>query len=184
MIGSACLTESAQIDPDQLCLTAGWGVDPNDMASTEQYLKYLPVPTMPTEKCNSSLHYNGSLTGDAICAGYLSSSKTTCYVKTQIHFFFAISTVDRSFHFPQNDEGAPLMCHIQSNGQWRLEGILSYHGNCGKRPHPAIYNSITSSISNWIRNTVGNDLMFDSSSNKTSTTSVTPSSTQSTLSER
>lgn len=139
-IGSACLTERAMIDEEQLCLTAGWGVDPSDVANTEQYLKYLPVPTMPTEKCNSSVHYNGSLTDDAICAGYLSSSKTTCY----------------------NDEGAPLMCHIESSGQWRLEGTLSYHGNCGKRPHPAIYNSITSSISNWIRNTVGNDRMFAS----------------------
>lgn len=52
------------------------------------------------------------------------------------------------------------MCHAESTGQWLLEGILSYHGNCGKRPHPAIYNSITSGISSWIRNTVGNDLMF------------------------
>lgn len=54
------------------------------------------------------------------------------------------------------------MCYIEPSEQWRLEGILSYHGNCGKRPHPAIYNSITSNISTWIRNTVGNDLMFDS----------------------
>lgn len=83
-IGSACLTERAMIDEEQLCLTAGWGVDPAEVANTEQYLKYLPVPTMPTEKCNSSLHYNGSLNDDAICAGYLSSSKTTCYVSPAI----------------------------------------------------------------------------------------------------
>lgn len=79
-IGSACLVQDSEIDPDQLCLTAGWGVDPSAVSSTEQYLKYLPVPTMPAEKCNSSMHYNGSLTDDAICAGYLSSSKATCYV--------------------------------------------------------------------------------------------------------
>lgn len=53
------------------------------------------------------------------------------------------------------------MCYLDGSGQWQLEGILSYHGNCGKRPHPAIYNSITSNISTWIRNTVGNDLMFE-----------------------
>lgn len=160
-IGSACLTERAMIDEEQLCLTAGWGVDPAEVANTEQYLKYLPVPTMPTEKCNSSIHYNGSLNDDAICAGYLSSSKTTCYVSPTI---LAPCQLQLSnFRSPQNDEGAPLMCHVESSGQWRLEGTLSYHGNCGKRPHPAIYNSITSSISNWIRNTVGNDRMFATS---------------------
>lgn len=85
-IGSACLVQDSEIDEDQLCLTAGWGVDPSAVTSTEQYLKYLPVPTMPAEKCNSSMHYNGSLTDDAICAGYLSSSKATCYVSFQFEF--------------------------------------------------------------------------------------------------
>uniref|UniRef100_A0A182UJ58 Scavenger receptor class A n=1 Tax=Anopheles melas TaxID=34690 RepID=A0A182UJ58_9DIPT len=139
MVGSVCLAEAASIDSEQLCLTAGWGSDLENTATTEQYLKYLPVPTVPTERCNSSIHYNGVLPENAICAGFLNSNKTTCY----------------------NDEGAPLMCYLDGSSQWQLEGILSYHGNCGKRPHPAIYNSITSNISTWIRNTVGNDLMFE-----------------------
>lgn len=85
-IGSACLVQDSDILQDQLCLTAGWGVDPSAVTSTEQYLKYLPVPTIPAEKCNSSVHYNGSLTDDAICAGYLSSGKATCYVRLKFLF--------------------------------------------------------------------------------------------------
>lgn len=52
------------------------------------------------------------------------------------------------------------MCFNDSIG-WILEGILSYHGNCGQRLHPAVYSSITSNeIRAWIVNTIGNDYMF------------------------
>lgn len=138
-VGSVCMAEAASISSEQRCVTAGWGSDLENTATATQYLKVLPVPTVPTEQCNSSMHYNGALPEDAVCAGYLNSNQTTCY----------------------NDEGAPLMCFNDDSDQWQLEGILSYHGNCGKRPHPAIYNSITSNISTWIRRTVGNGLMFE-----------------------
>lgn len=81
VVGSVCLTEtSSTIDPERLCVTAGWGSDLEHTATTEQYLKYLPVPNVPTDRCNSSIHYNGALPENTICAGYLNSNKTTCYV--------------------------------------------------------------------------------------------------------
>ena len=89
MVGSVCLAEAASIDSEQLCLTAGWGSDLENTATTEQYLKYLPVPTVPTERCNSSIHYNGVLPENAICAGFLNSNKTTCYVSIFAYGFCA-----------------------------------------------------------------------------------------------
>lgn len=46
----------------------------------QQYLQYLPVPTIDTELCNSSKHYNGHIDNDKICAGFTDAEKTPCYV--------------------------------------------------------------------------------------------------------
>lgn len=65
------------------------------------------------------------------------------------------------FYLFQNDEGAPLMCY--SEDSWQLHGLLSYHGNCGRRPQPAIYSGMTEKLMHWIVQTVGNDLMVHKS---------------------
>lgn len=54
--------------------------------SLQQYLHYLPVPTIDAETCNSTKHYNGHIDNDKICAGYTDSDKTPCYVS--INEFF------------------------------------------------------------------------------------------------
>ena len=36
--------------------------------SFNQYLTYLPVPTLASSQCNSSAQYNGHLTQDMICS--------------------------------------------------------------------------------------------------------------------
>jgi secreted trypsin-like serine protease len=53
----------------------------------------------------------------------------------------------------QNDEGAPLMC-ISEGGVWELQGVLSYHSNCGQGYHPSIFSSITA-VRGWVEKTVG-----------------------------
>lgn len=52
------------------------------------------------------------------------------------------------------------MCFSVKKSTWELEGILSYHGNCGKRPQPTVYSAITKSLLNWIVKTIGNNLMI------------------------
>lgn len=71
-----------------------------------------------------------------------------------------IKSNKKIFFISQNDEGAPLMCFSEEIGVWELQATLSYHGNCGKRPQPVIYNSLAGDISEWIVNTIGNNLMF------------------------
>ncbi|KAF5269253.1 hypothetical protein FQR65_LT02554 [Abscondita terminalis] len=135
-ISAICLPRD-EIEPRQLCVTAGWGVNKPGETERHQYLNYLPVPTIDIENCNSSEHYNGRLTADKICAGYTDSDKTPCY----------------------NDEGAPLMCFSDISNTWELRGLLSYHANCGRSRHPALYSSITEDTRQWISNTTGLQLM-------------------------
>lgn len=49
-------------------------------ANKQQYLHYLPVPTIESSECNSTNHYNGQMNKDKICAGFADSDKTPCYV--------------------------------------------------------------------------------------------------------
>ncbi|XP_031344981.1 uncharacterized protein LOC116172030 isoform X2 [Photinus pyralis] len=131
-ISAICLP-NAEIEPRQLCVTAGWGVKTPGESNRQEYLHYLPVPTLETAQCNSSAHYNGRLTTDKICAGYTDSDRTPCY----------------------NDEGAPLMCFSEISNTWELQGLLSNHANCGRNRHPALYTSINHDIRGWITNTTG-----------------------------
>lgn len=52
------------------------------------------------------------------------------------------------------------MCFSNRTSSWTLHGILSYHGNCGRRPQPAVYSGMSRELLNWIVSTVGNDKMI------------------------
>ncbi|XP_046392051.1 uncharacterized protein LOC124160273 [Ischnura elegans] len=129
-VGAICLPEKP-IEPRQLCVTAGWGYTSPGEMNFSQYLHYLPVPTIELSECNSTKHYSGFITEDKICAGFTDAMHSPCY----------------------NDEGAPLMC-VSNVGIWELQGVLSYHSNCGRGYHPSIFSSVTS-VRDWIGRVVG-----------------------------
>lgn len=138
-ISSVCLSAENTI-PDTSsheCMTAGWGVSKPGESHLQQNLNYLSTPIVPIAECNSTRQFAGSLADDSICTQHIGTSATTCY----------------------NDEGAPLMCYSEKTSHWTLQGILSYHGNCGRRPQPAVYSSMSHELLNWIVQTVGNSLM-------------------------
>ncbi|XP_069682379.1 uncharacterized protein [Periplaneta americana] len=129
-VGAICLPEK-EIEPRQLCVTAGWGYTSPGEINFSRYLHYLPLPTMDLRECNSTKHYAGFITDDEICAGFTDGEKSPCY----------------------NDEGAPLMC-VSEGGVWELQGVLSYHSNCGRGYHSSIFSSITA-VRSWVEKTVG-----------------------------
>jgi hypothetical protein len=135
-VSASCLTRNT-IEDESMCLTAGWGVQNPGKPIQEQYLRYLTTPIIDSSECNSTNYYAGSLPDNTICSS-LASNQTTCY----------------------NDEGAPLMCYSSKTNVWEVQGVLSYHGNCGRRPQPVIYNSLSNKVINWITNTIGNNRMF------------------------
>nr|CAD7264850.1 unnamed protein product [Timema shepardi] len=129
-VSPICLPEK-EIEPRQLCVTAGWGYTSPGEINFSQYLHYLPIPTIDLNECNSTKHYSGFVTEDDICAGFTDVDKSPCY----------------------NDEGSPLMC-ISDNGMWELQGVLAHHSNCGRGYHPSIFSSV-SAVRSWVETTIG-----------------------------
>ena len=60
--------------------------------SFNQYLTYLPVPTLASSQCNSSAQYNGHLTPDMICSMANGDSRV-CHVS---YLYLTIFSSDRS----------------------------------------------------------------------------------------
>ena len=51
--------------------------------SFNQYLTYLPVPTVPMSECNSSAKYNGHLTNSMFCSKSNGDSRV-CHVSSLV----------------------------------------------------------------------------------------------------
>jgi secreted trypsin-like serine protease len=98
--------------------------------SFQQYLEHIPVPVVDKKVCNSEEHYNGHLAVFDICTG-ARTDKPTC----------------------KHDTGAPLMC-LNSEGSWKLTGILSHEGECLTKSHPDVFTS-TVALNEWISKTIG-----------------------------
>lgn len=77
-------------------MTAGWGFSTNGEIDLRQYLKFLPVPTYDSDKCNATSHYAGFITEHDICVGFTDTDKGPCYVsfdimKKKIYLSFLLS---------------------------------------------------------------------------------------------
>ncbi|XP_057671957.1 uncharacterized protein LOC130903730 isoform X2 [Diorhabda carinulata] len=139
-VSAVCLPNNG-IEPHQLCVVAGWGVDKPGEPVMQQYIHYLPVPLIDTDDCNSTKHYNGKITPDKICAGYTDSDTTQCL----------------------SDEGAPLMCFSDKTKTWELQGLLSHPSNCGSsNKHPAIYTAIDTTLRTWMSHIIGRQALATS----------------------
>jgi len=127
LVNAICLARN-QIEDRQLCVTAGW-TSSSEGISFNQYLTYLPVPTVPLSECNSTAKYNGHLTNSMFCSKSNGDSRV-CHT----------------------DEGSPLMC-LSETGVWELHGVLSKHGQCGTE-RPAVFTGIHA-VRGWVESTVG-----------------------------
>jgi hypothetical protein len=134
-ISSTCLSENLDLSETE-CVTTGWSVDSANVY--HQYKENLMISDAITKECNSTKYFNGHLPDDSICATSENMKNIAC----------------------NNDEGAPIFCYSNSNQQWILKGVLSYHSNCKKHVVPSIYSGLNSSVISWIKNTIGNDKMF------------------------
>merc|ERR1712218_160917 len=113
-----------------MCIVAAWMDTEHQGVSFHQYLEHIPVPHVEREECDSPAHYNGHLAPTDICTG-ARADRTTC----------------------RDDTGAPLMC-LDSEGAWKLVGILSREGECLTRSHPDVFTSAID-LNGWISKTIG-----------------------------
>ena len=114
------------IEADIQTMLAGWG----NMDKREGHNNYpndlqeALVPIIDYDTCNSASSYDGNLTENMICAGYLDGRRDGC----------------------QGDSGGPL---IVDN---TLVGIVSWGIGCAQTNYPGVYTKVQN-YSAWITNT-------------------------------
>ncbi len=102
---------------------AGWGnMSRDDGDAYPDNLREAIVPIVDFDSCNSRTSYDGDLTENMICAGYMDGRKDGC----------------------QGDSGGPLIINNT------LVGIVSWGNGCGKKNYPGVYTKVQNYVK-WIR---------------------------------
>jgi secreted trypsin-like serine protease len=101
---------------------AGWGNMSTTGSDYPNDLREALVPIVDTATCNGFSAYNGSITSNMLCAGYMVSYKDSC----------------------QGDSGGPLMVDET------LVGIVSWGYGCAQTGYPGVYTKVQNYAS-WIK---------------------------------
>lgn len=86
----------------------------------------VPYEVVDAPACNSSKHFNASLTGRHLCA------------RTQTRQCVGV--------------GSPLMC-LSSASEWYIAGFVSYEHNC-RGLHPTVFSNVFN-MKHWLRAVIG-----------------------------
>jgi|GEM_PF-685077 len=120
---------NSQQTPGRRGTLIGWGALHEDGFSSST-LQVAEVPVLSQNVCNSREVYNGDVSGNMLCAGYLELEQDACY----------------------GDSGGPLM--IYENSFWRQIGIVSWGQGCARQDKPGVYTRVLPFL-NWIEETIG-----------------------------
>ncbi|KAL4217908.1 Enteropeptidase [Mactra antiquata] len=108
------------------CYTVGWGKVKWDGEYAE-VLQQLKMTLWDTQKCNSSIAWDGEVYDTFLCAGYYSGIRSIC----------------------KGDSGGSLLCK-DKRGTWKIIGVASYVANyCNMTERPNIYTNVTQMLL-WI----------------------------------
>jgi len=122
--------EQALYNNGQNAMVMGWGITDVATNTFGDVLQKLQVSVIGSNTCNSSSSYDGQITSNMICAGFLSGGKDAC----------------------QGDSGGPLVAN--DNGVWRQIGVVSWGDGCALPDLPGVYTKVANYI-NWIQNETG-----------------------------
>ncbi|CAH1246046.1 OVCH1 [Branchiostoma lanceolatum] len=124
-VQTVCLPESASDDPPPgtTCVTTGFG--DTQGTGSDDVLKQARVPYVSNDDCNASNSYDGQITDFMMCAGFAQGGHDAC----------------------QGDSGGPLVCPRQ--GQWYLNGVVSWGYGCGQANYPGVYARVSSML-DWV----------------------------------
>ncbi len=104
---------------------AGWGVMSSNSSHISEDLNQVSIPLVDYSVCNSFLGYDGILTRNMLCAGYMLGGQDAC----------------------GGDSGGPLITY--ENDQQMLIGIVSFGIGCAEIGHPGVYTNVEN-YSDWI----------------------------------
>lgn len=111
---------------DQKLVVSGWGVT-QEGGEKVATLRFVEVPYVEREVCNSALSYDGRITENMLCAGNLSGGEDSC----------------------QGDSGGPL-AGPTADGQQVQFGIVSWGEGCARPRKVGVYTRLTK-YADWIR---------------------------------
>jgi secreted trypsin-like serine protease len=112
--------------PGVMATVVGWGVTDTTSTSVVNNLREVELPVISNETCNAPESYDGLITANMLCAGYPEGGKDACF----------------------GDSGGPMM--VQTDGVWKLTGVVSFGQDCALPDKYGVYMRITS-FQNWIR---------------------------------
>ncbi|ESO85340.1 hypothetical protein LOTGIDRAFT_95390, partial [Lottia gigantea] len=124
-----CLPEQDEVfTRSDLCYAVGWGMKAWDTTFSNR-LQEAKMTLWDTQKCNSSIAWNGAVGDTFLCAGYYSGFISTC----------------------SGDSGGSLVCQANDR-HWKLVGISSYVAKGCNVPERPVVFSDAKFFTPWIQN--------------------------------
>ncbi len=129
LVDITTVADDSLFKPDTFAVVTGWGDMSNGHQDYSDNLNQVTVPLVSNETCSAAydaLGYEGVITPNIICAGYVEGGKDACY----------------------GDSGGPLVVK-DGQGGWKQVGIVSFGYECAQ---PEAYGTYTrvANYPNWI----------------------------------
>lgn len=124
-------TETELIDSGKVQKVIGWGKLKKNASVGSDTLMEADVPIVAQSICNAPNSYDGEITNNMLCAGFMAGGSDAC----------------------QGDSGGPLFA-VDSSGREVLTGIVSWGNGCGDKNYPGIYTKIKNYLP-WIEDFTG-----------------------------
>jgi secreted trypsin-like serine protease len=117
--------------PNNNAIVMGWGTTSLYKSNYPSYLQQATVPIVEQSECNNTHSYNGKITNNMVCAGFIQGGTDACY----------------------GDSGGPLVIPtitVDGNTLWQQLGIVSYGTGCAKPNMYGVYTRVPA-FENFIR---------------------------------
>ncbi|XP_071794314.1 trypsin-like [Asterias amurensis] len=128
-INSVCL-DAGGFDSTSICFVVGFGLT-SENGDSADVLQEAMVPIISNGECNAPTSYDGDITDNMLCAGYMQGRVDAC----------------------QGDSGSPLVCSRREESagidRWYLAGVASWGKGCGRANYPGVYADVAR-YGNWL----------------------------------
>jgi len=128
VIPIASQKDTSLLAEDIMATVSGWGTINPETTTGVDTLRQVSVPLVSNVNCNMPQSYNGRITDNMICAGYVDGGQDACV----------------------RDSGGPLMVPTITDGGWTQIGVVSWGIGCARANKYGVYAQ-AANFEPWIR---------------------------------